>query len=204
MHGLLWAVIFSAGALTRTKFLYFLGLIIPILFAIRVQRSAFVALISLAVLSIPAVVYWLRYGLPLLKYAWSSSLGVAAPFYYSTLPRFVSWTIRDSPGILLPVMAAIAGAGYLIVKRREVEWGTNLLALLIMAGYCAIGLASGNRGARFLFPGIIAQPFLVGLLIGGKHWRQNACTFPSIGSPQCNARLLLRSRGKCADAATGK
>jgi hypothetical protein len=171
-HGFLWAVIFSAGALTRVNFLYFLGLIVPILFAIRIhrsgKRSAFAALISLTVLSIPAVVYWLRYGLPLLKYAWSASFGVAAPFYYSTLLRFVSQTIRDSPGILLPMMAAIAGVVYLIVKRREVEWGTNLLPLSIMAGYCTIALTSGNRESRFLFSGIIALPFLVGLLIGGK------------------------------------
>jgi hypothetical protein len=169
LHGLLWAVIFSAGALTRANFLYFLGLIVPILFAIRIhrsgKRSAFVALISLAVFAFPAVIYWVRYGIPLLKYAWFASFGPAAPFYSSTLPDFLSRNIRASPGLLLPVMTAIAGVLYLIVKRREVEWGTNLLPLLLVAGYSIIGLSSGNRVVRFLLPGIIALPFLVALLM---------------------------------------
>jgi hypothetical protein len=174
LRGLLWAVIFSAGALTRANFLYFLGLIVPILFAIRIhrsgKRSAFVALISLAVFSFPAVIYWLRNGIPLLKYAWSSSFGPAAPFYYSTLPDFLSRNIRASPGLLLPIMSAIAGVVYLIVKRREVEWGTNLLPLSLAAGYSAIGLTSGNRAVRFLLPGIIALPFLVGLLVSRQKY----------------------------------
>ena len=169
MHGLLWALILSAGALTRTNFLYFLGLVVPILFALRMHRSgkraAVVALLSLAVFSVPAIMYWLRDGIPLLKYAWSSSFGLAAPYYYSTLPDFLNRILRASPGLLLPIMAAIAGVGYLIVKRHEVEWGTNLLPLLLAAGYSTIGLTSGNRAVRFLLPGIIALPFLVGLLI---------------------------------------
>jgi hypothetical protein len=172
LHGLLSAVILSAGALTRTNFLYFLGLVVPILFAIRIhrtgKRSAYVALISLAVFSFPAIIYWIRYGIPLLKYAWSSSFGLAAPFYHTSLPHFVIWTLRASPGMLLPIISAIAGVVYLIAKHHEVKWGTNLLPLFIIAGYCTIALASGNRLSRFLFPGIIALPFLVGLLISHK------------------------------------
>ncbi len=169
MHGVLWAVIFSAGALTRTNFLYFLGLVVPILFAMRMHRTgkrgALVALISLAVFSVPAIIYWLLGAIHLLKYAWSSSFGLASPYYYSSLPDFLNRNLRASPGLLLPIMSAIAGAVYLIAKRHEVEWGTNLLPLLLVAGYSAIGLTSGNRAVRFLLPGIIAMPFLVGLLI---------------------------------------
>jgi len=168
-HGILWAVILSAGVMTKVNFFYFLGLVVPVLFAIRVRRgglrSGCVALSALAVASIPAVIYWLRYGLLALKNAWWASFGHDATFYKVPLRLFVSRTLRESPGMLLPAIFVIGAIAYLAVKRNEVRWGANLLPLLIMAGYCVVALASSNREIRFLFPVIIAPPFLVGLLL---------------------------------------
>jgi hypothetical protein len=70
--------------------------------------------------------------------------------------------------MLLSGIFATVGAGYLVVKRSHVAWGRNILPLLIMVGYCIISLASANREIRFLLPGIIGLPFLIGLLFSGK------------------------------------
>jgi hypothetical protein len=172
VRGIFWATILLAGAMTKVSFFYFILLIVPALFAIRMRhsglRSAFLALSSLAICSVPAAIYWLRYGLPALKNGLAASFGHDAPFYYIPLWQFLSDTVRQSPGMLLPGMLAIAAIMYLIVKRRYVAWRTILLSLLIMVGYCAICLASSNRQIRFLFPGIIAFPFLIGILISAK------------------------------------
>jgi hypothetical protein len=102
------------------------------------------------------------------SYGRAASFGPTAHFYYVPLSQFLSDTVRQSPGMLLSGMFAIVSAAYLIVKRRDVAWGTNVLPLLIMLGYCTISLASSNREIRFLLPGIIGLPFLIGILISGK------------------------------------
>jgi len=172
VRGILWAVILLTGAMTKVSFFYFIALIVPALFAIRMRhsglRSAFVALISLAICSVPAALYWLRYGLPALKNGLAASFGHDAPFYYVPLSRFLSLTVRSSPGILLSLLVAIASIVYLVVKPRGIAWGTNILPLLITIGYCAITFASRNREIRFSFVGIIAPLFLIGILMSGK------------------------------------
>jgi hypothetical protein len=172
VRGILWGIVFSVGAITKVSFLYFIALIIPILFVIRMRnnglRSAFLSLISLIVCSFPVIIYWLRYGLPALKFGWATSFGPTARIYAVPLSQFLILTARQSPGMLLTGMYAIAAVVYLIVKRRYIAWDTILLSLLIMIGYCTICLASSNREIRFLFPGIIAFPFLIGMLICGK------------------------------------
>lgn len=169
LRGLLWGIIFSVGAITKVSFLYFVALIIPVLFVVRMRhaglRSAILSLTSLAVCSLPAAIYWLRYGLPVLKYGRAASFGPTAPLYFVPFTRFLSLSVRQSPGLLLPVIFAIAGTVYVMIKRRDAAWETNAFAILIMVGYCTISLASSNREIRFLFPGIIALPFLVGILI---------------------------------------
>lgn len=172
VRGVFWATILLAGAMTKVSFFYFIVLIVPILFAIRMRhsglRGAFAASISLAVCSVPAAIYYLRYGLPALRNGFAASFGHDAPHYYLPLSRFLSDTVRQSPGFLLGMVATATGIVYLVLKRRDAAWSINVLPLLIMAGYCTISLASTNREIRFLFPGIIALPFLIGILISGK------------------------------------
>jgi hypothetical protein len=172
VRGILWGAIFSVGAITKVSFLYFIVLTIPILFVVSIRHSgvrcALLSLISLTVCSLPVTLYWLRYGQPVLSYGRAASFGPTAHFYYVPFSQFLDLTIRQSPGVLLSGIFAIFGAAYLIVKRRDVAWGTNVLPLLIMLGYCTISLASTNREIRFLFPAIIASPFLIGILISGK------------------------------------
>jgi hypothetical protein len=172
VRGVLWAVVFSVGAITKVSFFYFIVAVIPVLFVVRMRHSGFwsalPSLLSLSVCALPVVVYWLRYGRPILNYGRAASFGSTAQLYLVPLSQFISDTLRESPGVLLSGIFAIVGATYLIVKRRDLTWGTNLLPLLIMLGYCTISLASANREIRFLIPGIIALPFFIGLLISDK------------------------------------
>jgi hypothetical protein len=154
------------------NFFFFIALIVPILFVIRARnrglRNAFVALLSLAICSLPAAFYWSRYGVTALRFALAASFGHDAPFYYSPLLPFLSRTIRLSPGLLLTGTLLIGEIVFGVVKRREVKWGANALPLLVLIGYCIVVLASSNREIRFLFPAIITLPFLIGILISGK------------------------------------
>jgi len=172
VRGVFWAIILLTGALTKVSFFYFIVLIVPALFAIRMRhsglRSAFVALISFAVCSVPTAIYYLRYGQSALKNGFAASFGHDAPFYYVPLSQFLSDTIRQSPGLLLLMLVAAAGIIYLVLKRRDAAWSVNVLPLLIMVGYCATALASSNREIRYVFPAIIASPFLIGILLSGK------------------------------------
>jgi len=172
VRGILWAIVFSVGAMTKASFLYFIGLIIPTLFFIRMRnnglRSALLSSISLIVCSFPVIIYWLRYGLRALEFGWANSFGHLTRIYTIPFWQFLSLTVRQSPGMLLSGMSAIGGIAYLLARRRDALWSVNLLSLLIMVGYCTICLASSNREIRFLFPGIIALPFLIEKLICGK------------------------------------
>jgi hypothetical protein len=69
------------------------------------------------------------------------------------------------PAVVLPGMIALAGIGYLLRKRPEVILSTAILPLLIVVGYCALALSSSNREVRFVFAGVIALPYLIGLLV---------------------------------------
>jgi hypothetical protein len=168
-RGVLWATIFLAGAMTKVSFLYFIVLVLPIVFFIRMRRSgfsnAFVALISLGVCSLPVAIYYLRYGQIALKNGFAASFGHDAPLYYVSLSQFLTDTVRDSPGILLSVTLTVAGLVYLLIKHRDAAWSINALALLIMLGYCATTLASSNRDIRYSFSAFIAIPFLIAILL---------------------------------------
>jgi hypothetical protein len=169
VRGMLWGAILSLGAITKVSFFYFLALVVPILLVIRIRhggvRTALAALISLGVCSVPVAIYWLRYGLPALQNAWSASFGHHAVAEYVPLSRFLIDTLRESPGVLLPGLVTLAGIGYVLLGRRGAAWGAAVWPLLIIGGYCAIALASSNRQIRFLYPAIIAPPFLTGMLM---------------------------------------
>ena len=172
VRGIFWATILLAGAMTKISSFYFIMLIVPSLFAIRMRhsglRSTFVALISLAMCSVPAAIYYLRYGQTVLKNGLAASFGHDAPFYYIPLWKFLSDIVRQSPGLLLSVMVSVAGIVYLVLKRRDAAWSINVLPLLIMVGYGTISLASSNRQIRYVFPAIISLPFLIGVLLSAK------------------------------------
>jgi hypothetical protein len=172
LRGVFWAVICSAGAITKVSFFYFIVLIVPALFVIRMRyrglRSALIALTSLGVCSMPVAIYYLRFGRIALDLGEAASFGHVAPLYYIPLSQFLGDTIRQSPGLLLSTIIIALSVVYLILKRREATWNVNVLPLLIMFGYGAITLASSNRDMRFVFPAIIAPSFLVGILLSGK------------------------------------
>jgi len=172
VRGILWGMIFSLGAITKVSFLYFIGLIIPILLVMRARRaglvSAFVSLTSLTICSLPVAIYWVRYGLPALKNGWASSFGHLATFYDVPFWQFWGATIRESPGLLLSGVFAIACIVDRIVKRRNFAWDINLLAFLIIIGYCAITLSSSNRELRYSYVGVIGPPFLIAILMSEK------------------------------------
>jgi hypothetical protein len=172
VRGILWAAIFSVGAMTKVNFFYFMALIVPILFVIRARnrevRNAFVALLSLAICLLRAALYWLRYGEPALRFAWANSFGHLAPSFYSPLLPFLRRTVRVSPGLPLSGALLIGEIVYLVVKRNEVKWGANALPLVVLIEYCTVALASSNREFRFLYSVVIALPFLMGIVISGK------------------------------------
>jgi hypothetical protein len=111
-----------------------------------------------------------------LDYGREASFGRTADFYFISFSRFVSGTLGQSPGMWMSLMFTIVVGGYLVVKRRDLLWVTSLLPILILIGYCTISLASSNREVRFLFPGIIAFPFLIGILISAKGQRYSRRT----------------------------
>jgi hypothetical protein len=155
--------------MTKVNYFYFLGIVPLILLAIRFHRGGWrdvlIASSSLMVCSIPVMFYWSRYGLLAFRNAWAASFGHDAPFYNVGLFRFAGRTLQESPGMLLPIVAVIVAIGYLTLRRRDLLWSPNVVALLVVLGYGAIALASSNREIRFVFPAIISAPFLLGLII---------------------------------------
>ena len=172
VHGILWAVIFSVGAITKVNFFYFIALIVPTLFVIRTRnhgiRNGLVMLLSFAICSLPAIVYWLRYGRTAPRFALNASFRHDASLYYTPLFSYVSRTVRLSPGLLLAGTVLIGEAVYFAIKRVDIKWGACALPILVLMGYGTVALASSNREIRFLFPVFIALPFLIGIGFPGK------------------------------------
>jgi len=170
-RGLMWAAIFSMGAITKASFWYFILVLVPILLFLRMRtrglRSALLALLSLSVCSVPVIFFCFIYGQTLFKNAYTSAFGHASQFFYVPLWKFLILTVRDSPGMLLSLAFLVAVVWYSIVRRRDFALGIKLLPVLVVIGYCAICLASSNREIRFYFPVVIGIPFLAGLLISG-------------------------------------
>jgi hypothetical protein len=172
MRGILWGSILSLGVMTKVNFLYFIVLIVPTLFLIRLHhgglRGALAALIAFACWSAPSAIYLVRYGGSAFANAKASSFGGVAKFYYIPLLQFLGNTIRESPGLVLSFVLMVTALIYLVIQRRRILWGTDFLALLIMIGFAIIVLAAPNREIRYAFPAIVALPFLTGILMSGK------------------------------------
>jgi hypothetical protein len=171
LRGLMWALILSLGTMTKLSFLYFVVLIVPVLFFVRLHRngsrSAQISLFAFACCFSPSVLYLIRWGQPAIDTAkGASSFGKSD--YYIPLLQFLGNAVRESPGLLLSCALVAAALIYLAVKRPLTQSWPDLLALFIMIGFGIIVLASTNRQIRYSFPDIVALPFLACILMSGK------------------------------------
>jgi len=171
-RGILWGTILSLGAITKVSFFYFIVLILPALFVLRVRhggfRSAVTALIAMAVCSTPAAIYWLRWGRPAWDNARNTAFANIPGLNYGPLSQFLLSTIRESPGLVPSTVLAAAAIIYLLFKKRTVLRGVDFLALLSIIGFGVVALASSNREIRFVLPAIVALPFLIAVLMSGE------------------------------------
>lgn len=171
-RGILWGLVLSLGVMTKFSFFYFVVLIVPALFLIRLHhgglRSALASLAAFACSSVPSAIYLVHWGRPAFDNAKASSFGGVANFYHIPLLRFVGGAIRESPGLVLSLVLVAAALTYLAIKGRIVLWSPDLLALLITIGFGIVVLAANNRQVRYVFPAIVALPFLSAVVMSGK------------------------------------
>ena len=172
LRGILWGSILSLGAITKVSFLYFIVLIVPVLFFIKLHhgglRGALAALSAFACWSAPFAIYVLRWGQLAFDNAKAASFGQLADLFYTPLLQFFGITIRESPGLVLSFVLTAAALIYLVIKRRETLSWPDFLALLIMIGFGIVVLASSARLIRYSFPAIVALPFLTAILMSDK------------------------------------
>lgn len=172
LRGILWASILSLGAMTKVNFLYFIVLIVPSLFVIKLHRdglrSTSAALIAFACCSAPSAIYLFRWGRPAFDNAKASSFGGLARYYYQPLFQFLGDRIRESPGMVLSFALTAAALIYLVIRRRASLRGPDVLALLFMIGFGIIVLAAPVKQIRYAFPAIVALPFLTAILMSDK------------------------------------
>jgi hypothetical protein len=181
-RGMLWGLVLSAGAMTKISFLYFVVLIGPTLFIIRLRqsgiRNACVALIGFVVSSMPAAAYLLKFG------GWSFANGIGASFgrtakvhqvsvvpaelYHVSVVPFLRDTFSHAPGMVLLLVFVLIAPIYLIIKKRPFLKEPASLAFLIALVFGVIVLASVNRQVRYAIPVIIALPFLLAVILSGK------------------------------------
>ena len=172
LRGILWGSILSLGAMTKISFFYFILLIVPTLFLIRLRnsglRGALAALASFACCSAPSALYLVLFGRLAFENAKASSFGGVSGFYYVPFLQFLGNAIRESPGLALSFVLTVGTLIYLVIKRRTILWGADFLALLITIGFGTIVLAATNRQIRYAFPAIVAAPFLTAILMSNK------------------------------------
>lgn len=172
LRGILWGSIFSLGMLSKVSYLYFVILILPILLITRYRRkgigSICASVVALALCSVPADIYWLRYGRLAWNQATTSSFGRTADLFYTPLLPFLHDVIQESPGVLLTVCFVAGALTYVVIKKQTFAQGSTLIALLISIGFGVITLASTDRLIRFSFPAIVSMPFLAGILMSGR------------------------------------
>lgn len=172
VRGVLWATVLSLGTMTKLNFLYFVGLIVPVLLLTRLRnsglRSALAGLIALFLWSSPCWFYLLRWGGPAFENAKMASFGPAAKFYSVPLMQFLGNTVRESPGMALSFLLIGAALAYSVITRRLSARWPDLLALVILIGFGVLVLSSANRQIRYVFPVVVALPFVVAILVRGK------------------------------------
>jgi len=169
VRGVFCASIMSLGVLTKANFLYFAVLLTPILFLVMLRHSgrriALAWLVTLLGWSAPSAFYLLRYGRSALAQAKAASFGGLASFYHVPLFPFLSITIRESPGLVISFVLVTAALIYVVITRRRALWNVDFLAFLVAVGFLVIVLASPSKQSRYLFPVIVALPFLAAILV---------------------------------------
>ena len=140
LHGILWGVLLSLGVMTKLNFIYFIVLILPILLLITLyhsgKRCAYAALAGFVCSSAPSAFYLARWGGSAFETLKASSFGGLAHYYYIPIFQFLTYCIRESPGLLLSFVLTVAGLGYLIAKNRiTFLWRPDFWALAIMIGF---------------------------------------------------------------------
>jgi hypothetical protein len=219
LHGVLWGVLLSLGVMTKINFLYFIVLILPILFLIRLYhgglRCALAALAAFVCCSAPSAFYLARWGGPAFENLRASSFGGTAHYYYIPTLQFLNYCVRESPGLVLSFVLTVAALIYLVIKNRILLWSPDFLALAIMIGFGVIVLAATNKQIRYAFPAIVAVPFLIAILMSGKGDsvpRQSAvlaaglvfCSLVALGVPtrhRADRQSIRRSDAVLAEAA---
>lgn len=166
------AGIFSLGALTKVSFIYFLVLILPLLLVARLRkrgvRNAVLWLGIFLCCSSPTAIYFLRYGRSALANAQAASFGGLAVFYHVPAWQFFGNVIRESPGLALEFALLVAASFYIMTRKRPRWSDAVFICFLIVLGFLAIVLASPSRLSRYLFPAIVALPFVLAILISEK------------------------------------
>lgn len=169
LRGILCGAILSLGVITKLSFLFFVVLIVPIIFLTRLHhrgvRSALVWLVASVCCLAPAAFYLLRYGRLAFAQAKGASFGGLAGFYHIPLLHFFGSMIRESPGLGFSALLMAAALLYLLFKGKLLQSWSEFVALLITLGFLITVLASPSRQNRYLFPAIVALPFLLTLLI---------------------------------------
>ena len=172
LRGILCAPIFSLGALTKVSFFYFIVLIIPVLLFMRYHssgiRSMLAWLIALVCGSAPTAIFFLRYGRTPLANAKAASFGGLAGFYHVPQWQFLAGMVQDSPGLAISFVLLAAASVYLLVKKRPGLFDADLIACLIVVGFVVVVLASPSKQSRYLFPAIVALPFLMSILVSSR------------------------------------
>lgn len=172
LHGALWGFILSSGAMTKMDFLYFVALIVPTLLVIRLRQggrhSALFALAGLVCGSALATAFLVKYGRLAFANGAASSFGAVAGYYDVSFPHFLAENLHQSPGLAFFFAFVIAALAYLIVQRRSFLLEPEFLAILFVAVFGVIVLASENRQIRYSFPVIVALPFLLAVGLSGE------------------------------------
>jgi hypothetical protein len=172
VRGALAAAIFSLGVLTKISFFYFLALILPLLLFTRLRNhgihNILTWLAAFSCCSTPAAVYLLRYGRSAFANAQAASFGGLAVLYHVPVWHFLGGVLRESPGFALELLLLAVASGFVVLKKRP-EWSdTRFLAFLITLGFLGVVLASPSKLSRYLFPAIVALPFLLAILVSEK------------------------------------
>jgi hypothetical protein len=172
VRGVSCAALFSLGAFTKASFFYFIGLVFPLLLFLRLRsvgrRNTLFWIIAFTCCAAPTAIYFLRYGGSALAQGQAASFGGLADYYHVPLSRFLADTILESPGLVFSLLLLASAGIYIMIKTRPARFNPDLLALLIMLGYLFIVLAAPSKQVRYLFPAIVALPFLISVLISDR------------------------------------
>jgi hypothetical protein len=172
MRGTLWGLILSLGAMTKVSFFYFIVFIIPTLFLIRLRidgmRYACAAIFAAACSSAPFAFYLIRWGRSAIASARMNSFGERADEFHVSMVQFLGDVVRQLPGLVFAFALTVTALVYVVIKRRQILWGSDFLALLITIGFGIIVLASPNKQLRYVFPAIVALPFLSAVILSGN------------------------------------